>query len=189
MRTVLALAVESKLNLEMAINFYKNQEFVTNLFMIWKGFSSFKHFQIIVFCATSGFSSLRWTLIFFTDFVGIAFTSDSYMINFFNRLFLQSIYSGFLSYFVVISNILKLFARTNISLLAFLAIFLENSIKHFLISFWRSSHLDWWFVMPSLSKILKVVFMLYFILVTKSEFVFKELLNFHEPLPPTFLIA
>ena len=189
MRTVLALAVESKLNLEMAINFYKNQEFVTNLFMIWKGFSSFKHFQIIVFCATSGFSSLRWTLIFFTDFVGIAFTSDSYMINFFNRLFLQSIYSGFLSYFVVISNILKLFGRTNISLLAFLAIFLENSIKHFLISFWRSSHRDWWFVMPSLSKILKVVFMLYFILVTKSEFVFKELLNFHEPLPPTFLIA
>ena len=189
MRTVLALAVESKLNLEMAINFYKNQEFVTNLFMIWKGFSSFKHFQIIVFCATSGFSSLRWTLIFFTDFVGIAFTSDSYMINFFNRLFLQSIYSGFLSYFVVISNILKRFARTNISLLAFLAIFLENSIKHFLISFWRSSHRDWWFVMPSLSKILKVVFMLYFILVTKSEFVFKELLNFHEPLPPTFLIA
>ena len=189
MRTVLALAVESKLNLEMAINFYKNQEFVTNLFMIWKGFSSFKHFQIIVFCATSGFSSLRWTLIFFTDFVGIAFTSDSYMINFFNRLFLQSIYSGFLSYFVVISNILKLFARTNISLLAFLAIFLENSIKHFLISFWRSSHRDWWFVMPSLSKILKVVFMLYFILVTKSEFVFKELLNFREPLPPTFFIA
>ena len=157
--------------------------------MIWKGFSSFKHFQIIVFCATSGFSSLRWPLVFFTDFVGIAITSDSYMINFFNRLFLQSIYSGFLSYFVVISNILNLFAKNNVYLLAFLAIFLENSIENFLIFFTRSSHRDRWFVMPFLSKILKVVFMLYFILVTKSEFVFKELLNFHEPLPPTFLIA
>ena len=51
------------------------------------------------------------------------------------------------------------------------------------ISYLRTSYLAWKSVIPSFSKVFRVLLMWNFILVAKSEFMLKELLNFQSPLP------
>ena len=97
--------------------------------------------------------------------------------------FLQSIYSEFSMWFVLLCSSLSLFSKNFFPFFVFWACSFEDSIENVLISHLRNSHLTWGSIIFSISKVSGALLMWNFILIRKSEFMLKELLSFESPLP------